>query len=131
MEECVHLFQAELQNLLFEIPVDLCSDLQVLFKHLMKSGVKTHKEQEGRWSETITRSKCFHYKDQEANTALLVFPRSQLVTKGDQALQLKPPEFLPIERRQATSVLSFKSLIKPFFGLVLSFHPCNFIFSCF
>lgn len=34
-EESVHLFQAELQNLLFEIPVNLRRHLQVLLKHLM------------------------------------------------------------------------------------------------
>lgn len=33
-EERVHLFQTEFQDLLFELPIDLCRDLQVLLKHL-------------------------------------------------------------------------------------------------
>lgn len=33
-EEGVHLLQTELQNLLFKISIDLCSNLQVLLKHL-------------------------------------------------------------------------------------------------
>lgn len=36
-KECVHLFEAELQNLFSKIPINLCSNLQVLFKHLMKT----------------------------------------------------------------------------------------------
>lgn len=68
-KESVHLLQAQLQNLLFEIPINLCSNLQVLLKHLAKSGVNTHYDQEeSEWARVLWSPKNdFNYKPQEEN----------------------------------------------------------------
>ena len=56
-----------------------------------------------------------------SSRALLMVPKSRLVTKGDQAFAVRAPRLwtsLPRDLRQANSVSSFKSRLKTHFYLM-------------